>query len=187
MGGPEWDEAREVIVSRDGSVLIGARTNSETMPITPGVRQAKYAGDDPHLGHGGVDVVGTSNSPDFPTTAGVFQPQLNGPRDSAVVMLKADGSGLVFSTLLAAAVKRRSAASPSAPRLDLPGRAHFFARFSSHASSGAEQVWRRYRRRLRDETGSGVKRRSVTNDWKVARRFVNIGGLLLLVTQRGFP
>ena len=210
LGGPEWDEAREVIVARDGSVLIGAQTNSETMPITPGALQPKYAGDDPHLGHGGVYggdcylarlspdgsrvlaatyfggskqernvygmaldsqgnvvittatrsldapttpgcfqpkfgggqsemlvaklspdlqrliwctyvggsrddsprggltldeqdcvyVVGTSNSPNFPTTPGVFQPQLNGPRDSAVVKLKADGSGLVFSTLL---------------------------------------------------------------------------------------
>nr|HPM84722.1 hypothetical protein [Candidatus Anammoximicrobium sp.] len=54
LGGPEWDEAREVIVSRDGSALVGAQTNSETMPITPGALQPKYASDDPHLGHGGV-------------------------------------------------------------------------------------------------------------------------------------
>jgi len=210
LGGPEWDEAREVIVSRDGAALVGAQTNSETMPITPGALQPKYAGDDPHLGHGGVYggdcylarlspdgsqvlaatyfggskqernvygmaldsqgnvviatatrspdapttrgcfqpkfsggqsemlvaklspdllrltwctyvggsgddsprggltldeqdcvyVVGTSNSPNFPTTPGVFQPHLNGPRDSTIVKLKADGSGLVFGTLL---------------------------------------------------------------------------------------
>ena len=47
-----------------------------------------------------VCVVGTSSSADFPTTPGVLQPRLNGPRDSAIAMLKSDGSGLVFSTLL---------------------------------------------------------------------------------------
>ena len=47
-----------------------------------------------------VYVVGTSNSPDFPTTSGVFQPRLNGPRDSAIAKLKADASELVFGTLL---------------------------------------------------------------------------------------
>ncbi len=47
-----------------------------------------------------VYVVGTSNSPNFPTTQGVVQPKRNGPRDSAIVWLKADGSGLVFATLL---------------------------------------------------------------------------------------
>lgn len=45
-------------------------------------------------------MVGTSNSPNFPTTPGVFQPQLDGPRDSTIVKLKANGSGLVFGTLL---------------------------------------------------------------------------------------
>jgi len=210
LGGPAWDQAREVIVYRDGSVLVGAQTNSENMPITPGAVQPKYAGDDPKLGHGGiyggdcylarlnpegsqvlgatyfggskqernvygmaldsqgnvvittatrstdaptspgcfqpkfgggqsdmlvakvssdlkrliwcsyvggsredsprggltvdgqdnVYVVGTSNSPDFPSTAEVFQPKLNGPRDSTVFKLKADGSRLIFSTLL---------------------------------------------------------------------------------------
>lgn len=210
LGGSEWDQAREVHVARDGSVLIGAQTNSATMPVTPGAWQPRYAGDDPALGHGGVYggdcylarispdgsrvlaatyfggskqernvyglaldsqgnvvittatrspnapttigcfqpafgggpsdmlvaklssdltrliwctyvggsqddfprggltldeqddvyVVGTSNSPNFPTTPGVSQARLNGPRDSAIVKLKADGSGLVFSTLL---------------------------------------------------------------------------------------
>jgi len=47
-----------------------------------------------------VYVVGTSNSPNFPTTPGVFQPQLDGPRDSTIVKLKANGLGLVFGTLL---------------------------------------------------------------------------------------
>ncbi|MBN1420680.1 MAG: hypothetical protein JXP34_18050 [Planctomycetes bacterium] len=210
LGGTAWDQAREVIVFPDGSILIGAQSSSTGMPTTPGVIQPRYAGDDPALGHGGiyggdcylarlspdgrrilaatyfggskqernvygmgldrdgdiviatatrspdapttpgcfqpkygggpsdmlvakisadlrkilwctyvggsgddfprgglavdrdgcVIVVGTSSSADFPTTSGAFQPKRRGPRDSAIVKLRPDGSGLVFSTLL---------------------------------------------------------------------------------------
>ena len=54
VGGNRWDQAREVIVYSDGSVLVGAQTKSTDMPVTPGVVQPKYAGDDPLLGHGGI-------------------------------------------------------------------------------------------------------------------------------------
>jgi hypothetical protein len=47
-----------------------------------------------------VILVGSSSSPDLPTSPGVVQPQLKGPRDSAIVKLKPDGSGLVFGTFL---------------------------------------------------------------------------------------
>ncbi|MBM4090637.1 MAG: hypothetical protein FJ276_14635, partial [Planctomycetes bacterium] len=47
-----------------------------------------------------VYIVGTSNSPNFPTTRGVVQPKRNGPRDSAIIKLRPDGSGLLFGTLL---------------------------------------------------------------------------------------
>jgi len=47
-----------------------------------------------------VYVVGTSNSPNFPTTPGVVQPELKGPRDSAIVKLASEGSRLLFGTLL---------------------------------------------------------------------------------------
>jgi hypothetical protein len=47
-----------------------------------------------------VYIVGGANSPDFPATSGAFQTRLNGDRDAAVVKLSADGSKLVFSTLL---------------------------------------------------------------------------------------
>lgn len=210
FGGSGWDQAREIIVYPDGSVLVGAQVCSPGLPTTEGVVQPNYAGDDPTLGHGGiyggdcfllrlspdgskvlaatyfggskqernvygmgldskgnvvitsatrspdapttpgsfqpkygggpsdmlvaklspdlkkllwctyvggsgddfprgglaigpddsVYVVGTSNSSDFPTTKGVVQPKRNGPRDSAIVRLKPDGSGLVFATLL---------------------------------------------------------------------------------------
>ena len=210
LGGPAWDQAREVIVYPDGSVLLGAQTCSANMPTTKDSAQSAYAGDDPNLGHGGiyggdcylarlsadgrkviastyfggskqernvygmgldskgnvvitsatrspdapttegafqrkygggpsdmlvakisadlrkviwctyvggsgddfprgglavdgrdnVYIVGTTNSNNFPTTAGAIQPELSGPRDSAIVKLKADGSGPVFSTCL---------------------------------------------------------------------------------------
>lgn len=49
---------------------------------------------------GYVYVVGTTASPDFPTTPGALQRSRKGPRDSAIVKLKPDGSGLVYGTLL---------------------------------------------------------------------------------------
>jgi len=210
LGGERGEQAREVRVLPDGSVLVGAQTSSTNMPVSSTAFQPRYAGDDPALGHpgiyggdcylirlssdgrrmlagsyfggsrqernvygldldsggnivittatrspdapvtpgclqsaygggpsdmlvakitqgldrilwctyvggrgddfprgglgvgpdGSVIVVGTSSSSDFPCTSGVVQPRLQGPRDSAVVKLKADGSELVFATLL---------------------------------------------------------------------------------------
>lgn len=210
FGGEGWEEAREIRVLPDGSVLVGAQTSSAGMPVTPGVLQPRYAGDDPSLGHPGlyggdcylarlspdgarlvaatyfggsrqernvygmeldragniviatatrspdapttegcfqraygggpsdmlvakispdlarivwctyvggsgddsprggivldadenVWVVGTSASGDFPTTEGALQRELRGPRDSAIAKLKADGSALLYGTLL---------------------------------------------------------------------------------------
>jgi len=47
-----------------------------------------------------IYLVGTTASPDFPTTAGVFQRTRKGSHSAAVVKLKPDGSGLIWSTLL---------------------------------------------------------------------------------------
>lgn len=47
-----------------------------------------------------VYVVGGTASPNFPLTPGVFQAERKGVRDAAIVRLKADGSALVWSTLL---------------------------------------------------------------------------------------
>jgi len=210
LGGPSWDQAREVIPYPDGSVLIGAQVNADGLPVSDGAAQPHYAGDDPGLGSGGVYggdcyvarisadgsgvlaatyfggsrqernvygmgldrqghivittttrstdiattpgcyqpryaggqneivvakltadckqvvwctylggstgesprgglalddednvyIVGTTDSRDFPTTPGVVQPRLKGPRDSLIAKLTSDGSDLVFSTLL---------------------------------------------------------------------------------------
>ena len=53
LGGSAWNQAREIIPQKDGSVLVGGMTASSNMPTTPGVVQPQYAGDDPSLGHGG--------------------------------------------------------------------------------------------------------------------------------------
>ena len=47
-----------------------------------------------------VYIVGGANSKDFPTTKGAFQHKLKGERNAAIVKLSADGSKLIFSTLL---------------------------------------------------------------------------------------
>jgi len=50
-----------------------------------------------------VYVVGNSSSADFPTTPGAFQRELKGKGDAAIAKLKADGSGLLWSTRLGGA------------------------------------------------------------------------------------
>jgi hypothetical protein len=49
---------------------------------------------------GNVCLFATTSSGDYPTTAGVHRTERNGPRDAAITMLKSDGSGLLWSTLL---------------------------------------------------------------------------------------
>ncbi len=210
LGGKHYEEAREIIVCPDGSVLVGSHACSSGLLTTPGAFQPDYAGDAPKAGFDGlvggdlylarlspdgtkilaatyfggskqerscygmeldskgnvviacgtastdapttpgcfqpkkggargdmlvaklssdlkkllwctyvggsgletprgglalgsddsVVLVGSSSSPDFPTTPGVVQPALKGPRDSVVLRLKPDGSGLIFGTFL---------------------------------------------------------------------------------------
>jgi len=54
LGGSEWEEAREVIVLADGSILVGGQTSSEDFPVTNGVVQPKYRGEPAGTGHGGL-------------------------------------------------------------------------------------------------------------------------------------
>ncbi len=54
LGGSEWEEAREVIVLADGSILVGGQTSSEDFPLTRGVVQPEYRGEPAGTGHGGL-------------------------------------------------------------------------------------------------------------------------------------
>ena len=51
-------------------------------------------------GNGSAFVTGSTTSPDFPTTQGAFQTKLTTAKDVFVAKLSADGSQLVYSTLL---------------------------------------------------------------------------------------
>ena len=51
-------------------------------------------------GDGNVCLFGTTGSADYPATAGAHRTERNGPRDAVITMLKSDGSGLLWSTLL---------------------------------------------------------------------------------------
>jgi hypothetical protein len=51
-----------------------------------------------------VYLVGGANSKDFPTTRNAFQQRLKGERNAAIVKLSADGSRLIFSTLLGGSI-----------------------------------------------------------------------------------
>lgn len=142
FGGGRAEDAREVIVYPDGSVLVGGQTNSLDLPVTGDAVQSEYGGDDPALGHGGIyggdcylvrlspdgrkilaatyfggskqersvygmaldrrgNVVITSatRSPDLPTTKGCFQAKYGGPpSDWMAAKLSADLKRLVWCT-----------------------------------------------------------------------------------------
>lgn len=144
LGGSEFDQAREIILYPDGSVLVAGQSSSSNFPTTPGVFQPQYAGDDPALGHGGIyggdcfltrlspdgqrillstyfggskqernvygmaidkqgNIVITSmtRSPDVPTTTGCFQPKYGGgPSDWFVAKLSSDCKRLVWCTYI---------------------------------------------------------------------------------------
>jgi len=144
LGGAAWDQAREIIVYPDGSVLVGAQACSANMAVTSGVVQPKYAGDDPALGHGGIYggdcylarlspdgrkilsatyfggskqernvygmaldksgnivIVSATRSPDVPTTGGCFQPKYGGgPSDWMVAKLTPDLRRLLWCTYI---------------------------------------------------------------------------------------
>jgi len=54
FGGSEWEQPREIIPLADGSAVIGGQTSSSDLPVTEGAPQAKYAGEPPGTGHGGI-------------------------------------------------------------------------------------------------------------------------------------
>jgi len=117
-------------LDRAGNIIICSATRSPDLSTTPGCWRPRYHGGKhdsvaaklspdltrilwcTYLGglwaRGGlavdaednVYIGGVAGFPDFPTTPGALKTQRQGPSDSALVKLKPDGSGVVFSTLL---------------------------------------------------------------------------------------
>lgn len=54
FGGSEYEEAREIQIWEDGSILVGGQTYSTNLPVTPGAFQKQYGGEIPGAGHPGV-------------------------------------------------------------------------------------------------------------------------------------
>ena len=54
LGGSELDQLCEVIVGRDGIILLGGQSHSEDYPVTEGVVQNRYASEPARRGHPGV-------------------------------------------------------------------------------------------------------------------------------------
>jgi uncharacterized protein (TIGR03437 family) len=97
----------------DSRVFLGATTQN-TVFITKWSADGSQVLYSTYLGGSGVDtanaiavdasgsayVTGLTSSPDFPTTSGAFQTKLTSSQDIFVSKLSADGSQLVYSTLL---------------------------------------------------------------------------------------
>jgi hypothetical protein len=88
-----------------------------------------------------VCIFGTTASGDFPTTPGAFQRKRNGARDAFVTKLKADGSGLVWSTLFGG----RAEDYMLGGRLDGKGDVYFAGHTTSddlpRSNSGAQPIY----------------------------------------------
>ena len=54
IGGSEYDDLREIIVSPDGSLLLGGQTVSADFPVTDNVAQPRYGGEPAGAGHPGL-------------------------------------------------------------------------------------------------------------------------------------
>ncbi len=54
LGGSRGESLREIILCRDGSLLVGGVSTSHDFPVTAKAFQKKYAGDDRNGRHGGV-------------------------------------------------------------------------------------------------------------------------------------
>ena len=99
LGGPSWDQAREVIPYPDGSALIGAQVNADGLPVSEGAFQPRYAGDDPSLGHSGIyggDCYVARLSPDLSAVlAGTYFGGSKQERNTYGLMLDSGGNVVV--------------------------------------------------------------------------------------------
>jgi len=129
IGGRDWEGAMGIAVDSAGSAYITGSTYSPDFPTTAGSFQRAFAGDNDafvvkvgpngsivyatFLGGKGRDdgrriaidrsgaayVIGSTNSPDFPTTTGTVQTRYGGDTDAFVAKLSPSGA-LLYSTYL---------------------------------------------------------------------------------------
>ena len=112
VAGAEHDVAARYRLSGDGRIAfeVAAYDRARPLVIDPVLAYSTFlggAGDDYPLGLGiAVDSVGNAyitgqtTSGNFPTTAGAYQVASPGVRDVFLAKIKADGTGLVYSTYL---------------------------------------------------------------------------------------
>jgi hypothetical protein len=129
LGGSDNEDDGRIAVNAAGETFVTGRTFSSDFPTTAGAFSTVYkvnfvaklnsAGSaliySTFLGGSGnvgeiagiavtaadeALVIGTTNSTDFPTTAGALQTVLNGEYNAFVTKVNAAGSGLVYSTFL---------------------------------------------------------------------------------------
>ncbi len=107
--GVEWTECRYRLVGEDAFVLeTPERPLDAALWIDPALHWGTYLGGQSQqwiealelLPSGDVVVAGTTDSIDYPTTAGSFQPFSNGGTEAFVSVLAADGRSLLHSTLI---------------------------------------------------------------------------------------
>jgi Beta-propeller repeat len=130
LGGLDVDTSLGIAVGRFGNAYVTGSTESINFPTTAGAAQTTFGGIQDafvtklnetgstlvystYLGGSGVEagasiaarfgsayVTGSTESSNFPTTAGAFQPTFGGTQDAFVTKLNETGTALTFSTYL---------------------------------------------------------------------------------------
>jgi hypothetical protein len=110
VGGVRQEVAGGYVLTGPGQVhfQVGAYDTSRALVIDPVLSYGTYLGGArgdlatavAADGSGSAYVTGTTNSTDFPTTAGAFKTTRQGAQDAFVTKLTPDGTALVYSTYL---------------------------------------------------------------------------------------
>ena len=101
-------DARFIVKNKEVALALGAYDRSRELVIDPSIAYSTYLGkgnEDDGFGiavdsTGAAYIAGQTLSSGFPTTTGSAQTTFKGHQDAFVTKLKADGTGLVYSTFL---------------------------------------------------------------------------------------